>query len=101
MNYLLKVLLITILLLTPIQLRGIFSSDSIHYTDNSPEIQFFQTLSYNTSPLKIATTNLVKLLLKMSETRINSAIITEQNVPVWMVTDTRTLQQIATGRFLI
>jgi CBS domain-containing protein len=39
--------------------KGNLNSDSFRYTDPS-EIQFFQTLSYNTAPLKIVTDSTVR-----------------------------------------
>ncbi|MDG2431367.1 DUF294 nucleotidyltransferase-like domain-containing protein [Flavobacterium sp.] len=82
--------------------NGNLNTDSIRYTDQQSEIQFFQSLSYNTAPLKITATNSVKEVAQlMSETRINSAIICEQNVPVGIVTDADMRSKIATGRFVI
>jgi CBS domain-containing protein len=78
------------------------NSDSFRYTDQQSEIQFFQTLSYNTAPLKITTDNIVREVAQlMSETRINSALICEHNLPTGIVTDTDMRSKIATGRFLI
>ncbi len=82
--------------------KGNISSDSFRYTDKQSEIQFFQTLSYNTAPLKISASNAVKEVAQlMSETRINSAIICDQNLAIGIVTDTDMRSKIATGRFLI
>jgi CBS domain-containing protein len=40
--------------------KGNLNSDSFRYTDQQSEIQFFQTLSYNTAPLKIVTDSTVR-----------------------------------------
>jgi CBS domain-containing protein len=82
--------------------KGNLNSDSFRYTDQQSEIQFFQTLSYNTAPLKIVTDITVREVAQlMSETRITSALICEQNLPIGIVTDTDMRSKIATGRFLI
>lgn len=79
---------------------GSLISDSVFYTDQQSEMQYFQSLSYNTAPLTTTTTTLVKDVAQlMAETRINSTIICENNIPIGIVTDTDMSAKIATGRF--
>jgi CBS domain-containing protein len=79
---------------------GSLISDSVFYTGQQSEMQYFQSLSYNTAPLTTTTTTLVKDVAQlMAETRINSTIICENNIPIGIVTDTDMSAKIATGRF--
>lgn len=79
---------------------GSLISDSVFYTDQQSEMQYFQSLSYNTAPLTTTTATLVKDVAQlMAETRINSTIICENNIPIGIVTDTDMSAKIATGRF--
>jgi CBS domain-containing protein len=80
--------------------KGNLNSDSFRYTDQQSEIQFFQTLSYNTAPLKIVT-DTVREVAQLMSRLITSALISEQNLPIGIVTDTDMRSKIATGRFLI
>lgn len=83
-------------------LRGNLISDNVFYTDQQSEMQYFQTLSYNNSPLIAETTSLVKDVAQlMTETLINSILICDKNIPVGIVTDTDMRSKIATGQFLI
>jgi CBS domain-containing protein len=77
-------------------------SDSVFYTGQQSEMQYFQTLSYTISPLmvnKSATAQEVAQL--MAETKTNSAIICENSFPVGIVTAMEMSSKIATGRFAI
>lgn len=82
--------------------RGKLITDNV-YTDNqSNEIQYFQSLSYNKMPLKITANTAVKDVAQlMTENLIDSAIIIDQNCPVGIVTDTDFRTKIANGRFPI
>jgi CBS domain-containing protein len=80
--------------------RGNLISDSVFYTDQQSEMQFFQTLSYNTTPLKTTVNGIVKDVAQlMAETRVNNTIVCENNIPLGIVTDTDMSSKIATGRF--
>lgn len=77
-------------------------ADTIHFTDQKSEIQYFQTLSYNTAPLlAIATDTVNEVAQLMAESRNNSIVICENELPVGIVTDTDMCYKIATGRFPI
>lgn len=102
MNYLLESFAANSTTASSTDAKGNLNSDSFRYTDQQSEIQFFQTLSYNSAPLKITTDNTIKEVAQlMSETRINSALICEQNLPTGIVTDADMRSKIATGRFQI
>ncbi|MGK0236481.1 MAG: CBS domain-containing protein [Psychroserpens sp.] len=80
--------------------RGNLISDSVFYTDQQSEMQFFQTLSYNTTPLTTTIYGIVKDVAQlMAETRTNSTIVCENNIPLGIVTDADMSSKIATGRF--
>jgi CBS domain-containing protein len=62
-------------------------------------MQYFQTLSYNNTPLRTATIMVSEVAQLMAEMRVNSAVVCEANVPIGIVTDTDMSSKIATGRF--
>jgi CBS domain-containing protein len=82
--------------------RGSLISDTVFYTDQQSEMQYFQTLSYNNTPLRTTATIMVSEVAQlMAEMRVNSAVVCEANVPIGIVTDTDMSSKIATGRFPI
>ncbi|TDE03781.1 DUF294 nucleotidyltransferase-like domain-containing protein [Flavobacterium hiemivividum] len=82
--------------------RGSLISDTVFYTDQQSEMQYFQTLSYNTTPLTTTATSIVSEVAQlMAEMRINSAVICEATFPIGIVTNTDMSFKIATGRFPI
>jgi len=82
------------------QNRGKLLSDNVVYTGQQSEIQYFQSLSYNKTPLKASPASLVKDVAQMmTDNLTNSVIITENNFPIGIVTDTDMRSKIATGRF--
>lgn len=82
------------------QNKGKLLSDNVIYNVQQSETQYFQSLSYNRSPLKAATSSLVKDVAQMmTDNLTNSVIITENNFPIGIVTDTDMRSKIATGRF--
>lgn len=80
--------------------RGKLITDNV-YTDNQTnEIQYFQSLTYNKMPLKVAASATVKDTAQlMTENLIDSAIVIEQNSPIGIVTDSDFRTKIANGRF--
>ncbi|TRX42940.1 DUF294 nucleotidyltransferase-like domain-containing protein [Flavobacterium restrictum] len=83
-------------------LRGKLISDNVFYSDQQSEIQYFQSLTYNTSPLTVLTTAVIKDIAKlMTEEISSSVIICENNFPIGIVTDRDMCTKIATGRFQI
>ena len=83
-------------------LRGKLISDNVFYSDQQSEMQYFQSLSYNNSPLKTTVSSIIKDIAQlMTETLLNNAIVCENNIPVGIITDTDMRSKIATGRFPI
>lgn len=82
--------------------RGKLISDNVYYSDQQSNIQYFQSLSYNNSPLKINKENTIQdVAQQMTNAIISSAIICEKDTPIGMVTHTDMCTKIATGRFPI
>ena len=82
--------------------RGKLLSDNVSYTSKPTEIQYFQTLSYNKTPLKVNPNNSIKDVAQlMSDNLIDNVIISEHNFPIGIVTDTDMRSKVATGRFEI
>lgn len=81
--------------------RGKLISDNVYgEQNNSNEIQYFQSLAYNKTPLKVTTSILIKDAAQlMTENNIDSVLIIEQNYPIGIVTDTDLRTKIVTGRF--
>lgn len=74
-------------------------TDTIYSDQTSNEIQFFQNLSYNRTPLKIELNSVIKDVAQlMTDNLVNSAIIIQQNCPIGIVTDTDFRSKVATGR---
>ncbi|MEZ7505508.1 DUF294 nucleotidyltransferase-like domain-containing protein [Flavobacterium sp. Arc2] len=83
-------------------LRGNHISDTLFYTDKQSQMQYFQTLSYNNTPLITTANSMVSEVAQlMAEMRLNSAVICDANMPIGIVTDTDMSSKIATGRFPI
>jgi CBS domain-containing protein len=77
-------------------------SDSLFYTDKQSETQYFQTLSYNNTPLITTANSMVSEVAQlMAEMRITSAVICDASLPIGIVTDMDMSSKIATGRFPI
>jgi CBS domain-containing protein len=76
-------------------------SDTVFYTDQQSEMQYFQTLSYNNTPKNNCYHYGKRVAQLMAEMRVNSAVVCEANVPIGIVTDTDMSSKIATGRFPI
>jgi CBS domain-containing protein len=82
--------------------RGSLISDTVFYTDQQSEMQYFQTLSYNNTPLTTNANSIVSEVAQlMAEMRVNSAVVCEASIPIGIVTDTDMSSKIATGRFPI
>ncbi|MFY8182470.1 MAG: DUF294 nucleotidyltransferase-like domain-containing protein [Flavobacterium sp.] len=75
-------------------------SDNVGYTDNQSDMLYFQSLTYNKTPLKISSTTPIKdAALLATENMIDSVLITDQGLPVGIVTDKDFRSKVATGRF--
>lgn len=80
--------------------RGKLLTDSVYSENQSNEIQYFQSLAYNKTPLKVSISAIVKDTAQlMTENLTDSIIVTEQNYPIGIVTDTDFRTKIANGRF--
>ena len=83
-------------------LIGKLISDNVYYSDQKSEMQYFQSLSYNTSPLKTNRTAIVQDVAQlMTEGLKNNIIVCENNIPIGIITDTDMRSKIATGRYPI
>ena len=82
--------------------RGKLISDNVYYSEQQSGMQYFQSLSYNNSPLRTSTTSIVQdIAQQMTNTLTNSIIICENEYPIGIVTHTDMCTKIATGRFPI
>ncbi len=82
--------------------RGKLITDNVYTENQTNEIQYFQSLAYNKTPLKVANHTTVKDVAQlMTENLIDGAIIIDQNHPIGIVTDTDFRAKIANGRFPI
>lgn len=82
--------------------KGKLMSDHVVYSGPQSEIQYFQSLSYNKTPLKANPISLVKDVAQlMTDNLLDSVIIAENQLPVGVVTDNDMRSKIATGRYPI
>ena len=80
--------------------RGKLITDNVYTDGQQNEIQYFQSLAYNKTPLKISITAIVKDTAQlMTENLTDNVVITEQNHPIGIVTDSDFRSKIANGRF--
>lgn len=81
-------------------LIGKLMSDNVYFSDQKSEMQYFQSLSYNTSPLKTEITSIVQDVAQlMTESIKNSVLVCSNNIPLGIITDTDMRSKIATGRY--
>jgi CBS domain-containing protein len=82
--------------------RGKLLSDNVAFTTKPTEITYFQSLSYNKTPLKVTANHIIKDVAQMmTDNLVDNAIISEHNFPIGIVTDTDMRTKIGTGRFEI
>jgi CBS domain-containing protein len=75
-------------------------SDNVGYSDNQSDMLYFQSLSYNKTPLKISIETTIKEAAQLvTDNMLDSVLITEDNYPVGIVTDKDFRSKVATGRF--
>ena len=80
--------------------RGKLITDNVYTDGQQNEIQYFQSLAYNKTPLKISITAIVKDTAQlMTENLTDNVVITEQSHPIGIVTDSDFRSKIANGRF--
>ncbi|MFM2370222.1 MAG: hypothetical protein RL619_2548 [Bacteroidota bacterium] len=83
-------------------LVGKLISDNVFYSDQQSEMQYFQSLSYNISPLKTTVTATAQEVAQlMTESLKNNIVVCDNNIPLGIITDTDMRSKIATGRFPI
>lgn len=79
--------------------KGKLLSDNVVLASKPSEIQYFQSLSYNRTPLKVAATLPIKDVAQlMTDNLLDNALVIDKNFPIGIVTDTDMRSKIATGR---
>lgn len=74
-------------------------SDNIGNFSNQIDTQFFQSLQYNKTPIKVLRDATIQETARiMTENLIDSAVIIENNLPIGIVTDKDFRSKIATGK---
>jgi len=77
-------------------------TDSVNYTDNQTDIQYFQTFEYSKNPISVQASQTIQNVAKiMTENIMDNVIISSNNKPIGIVTDKDFRSKIATGRFSI
>ena len=80
--------------------RGKLITDNVYADGQQNEIQYFQSLAYNKTPLKVSISSIVKDTAQlMTENLTDNVVITEQSHPIGIVTDSDFRSKIANGRF--
>jgi CBS domain-containing protein len=73
-------------------------SDNV-VSDVQSDTLYFQSLNYSKTPVKVAPSSKIKeVALLMTENTINSALVSESNCPIGIVTDTDFRSKVATGK---
>jgi len=81
---------------------GKLISDNVYYSNQQSEMQYFQLLTYNISPLKVSITSIIQeVAQQMTDAMTNGAIVSKDNYPIGIITNTDMCSKIATGRFPI
>ncbi|WP_348824767.1 DUF294 nucleotidyltransferase-like domain-containing protein [Flavobacterium aestuarii] len=81
-------------------LRGKLATDNVFNLDQKSEMQYFQSLNYNRSPLTATINDTAKdVALLMTENASTSVIVSENYMPIGIVTHTDLCSKIATGQF--
>jgi len=74
-------------------------SDTFSYSENQSDMLYFQSLTYNKSPLKIGVDTMIKDAAQLvTDNMLDGALITEDGFPVGIVTDKDFRSKVATGR---
>lgn len=82
--------------------KGKLISENVIYDVQNSEIQFFQPISYTIKPITAAKKEIVKVVAQiMTNKKIGSVIIEENQLPIGIVTDKDLRSKIATGLFPI
>lgn len=79
---------------------GKLISDSISLPESKPELQFFQSLNYSKTPIKVHSSVLSnEVALMMTENMTDCALVVQNDFPIGLITDADMRSKIATGRF--
>lgn len=82
--------------------KGKLISENVIYDEQSSEIQYFQPISYTKKPITANRKDSVKFVAQtMTQSKIGSVIIEENQFPLGIVTDKDLRSKIATGLFTI
>ncbi len=74
-------------------------SDNVNFSDNQSDMLYFQSLTYNKTPLKIGIGTMIKDAAQLvTDNMLDSVLITEDSYPVGIVTDKDFRSKVATGR---
>ncbi len=85
-----------------VELRTSGASEKVVYNTVQTEIQYFQSLSYNKTPLVATTATMARDIAQaMTDNLTDSVLITANNLPIGIITDSDMRSKIATGRFPI
>ena len=77
-------------------------SDTMIYSGQQSEIQYFQTLADNKEPLRTYSGQMVKDVAQMmTDHMLDNVIVEADNFPIGIITDTDLRTKIATGRYPI
>jgi CBS domain-containing protein len=80
--------------------RGNLITDNVYTEGQQNEIQYFQSLAYNKTPLKVNSSAIVKDTAQlMTENLTDNVVVTELSYPIGIVTDADFRSKIANGRF--
>ncbi len=80
--------------------RGKLISDNVYYSEQESGMQYIQSLTYNTTPLKASKNNIVQdVAQEMTNNLSTNVIICENEYPIGIVTHSDMCTKIATGRF--
>lgn len=83
-------------------LHGKLITDNVNYSAQKSEMQYFQSLTYNVSPLIVSKSNIIQDVAQlMTNSLKNSVMVCENDLPIGIVTNTDMCSKIGTGRFLI
>lgn len=82
--------------------KGKLISENVSYNESDSEIQYFKPISYIKSPFTANKNESVKsIALTMTQNKIGSVIIHENQLPIGIITDKDLRSKIATGIFSI
>ncbi len=82
--------------------RGKLITDNAFSENQSKDVQYLQSLTYNKNPLKVLPTAIIKDTVElMNDNLATSVIVIDNNLPVGIVTDADFRSEVASGRIQI